>query len=100
MEYYSPQPVIEVGLRVPGRAEGAVHRMGLLCTPPSRVTLPPDLVADLGVGWDRVAARDQRVGETNEAGLLLGIAPELIRTAGRDLVKTNVLLVPVRQWKL
>ena len=74
--------------------------MGLLRTSSPRVTLPPHLIADLGVGRDRVLAGDQGVGEPDEASLLLSIARGLIRTAGRDLVEADVLLLPVRQREL
>ena|SRR5215216_1879037 len=63
-------------------------------------TLPPHLVADLGVGRDRVAAGDQGVGETDEAGLLLGIARGLILTARSDLGEPDVLRLPDRQGEL
>ena len=55
------------------------------------VTLPPDLIADLGVGWDRVAVGCQGVGETHEPLLLGDIARGLVRTVARDLVETDVL---------
>jgi hypothetical protein len=54
------------------------------------VTLPPHLIADLGVG------RDPNVGETDEPGLLLNITRRLIRAAGGDLVETDTLRLPVR----
>jgi len=63
-------------------------------------TLPPSLIADLGVGGDRVLARDQSVGETDESGLLLGIARGFIRPAGRDLMEANMLRLPDRQGEL
>ena len=64
------------------------------------VALPPHPVADVGVGRDRVLARDQGVGEPDKPGLLLGITRGLVRTGRRDLVEADVLLLPVGQGKL
>ena len=64
------------------------------------VALPPDLIADLGSGRDRVAAGDQGVGEPDELGLLGSIARGVIRTAGRDLVEVDLLRLPERQGEL
>jgi hypothetical protein len=66
----------------------------------TRATSPPHLIVDLGVGRDRVAARYQRVGGTDELSLLIRIARGLIRTAVRDRVKTNMLRLPVGQREL
>ena len=62
--------------------------------------LPPDLVVDLGVGRDRMLAGNQRIGETDETELLLGIARGLVRAAGSDLKEADVLRLPVREGKL
>ncbi len=64
------------------------------------VALPPHEIADLGVGRDRVAARDQGIGEPDEPGLLSVIARGCIRTAGRDLVKADMVRLPVGQREL
>ena len=64
------------------------------------MALPPHSVADVGVGRDRVLARDQGVGEPDKPGLLLTIMRELVRTGRRDLVEANVLRLPVRQGEL
>ncbi len=64
------------------------------------MTLPPHLVADLGVGRDRVATGDERIGETDEPRLLGGITRGLIRTAGGDLMGTDMLRLPVGQREL
>ena len=64
------------------------------------VALPPHLIADLGVGRDRVFARGQGVGEADESDLLLSIERGLIDTAGRDLVEADMLRLPVRQREL
>jgi hypothetical protein len=55
---------------------------------------PPHLIADLGVGRDRVAARDQSVGETDELGLLGGISRGVIRAVGSDLVEADLPRLP------
>jgi hypothetical protein len=60
------------------------------------MTLPPHLIADLCVGRDRVATRDQDVGGADEPDLLGSIARRLILTAGRDLVEADMLRLPVR----
>src|SRR5215212_10098992 len=91
--------------RSPGHGGGRYPRTswfreGIFSEPGARLPLPPHLVADLGVGRDRVAAGDQGVGETDEAGLLLGIARGLIRTARSDLVEADVLRLPDRQGEL
>jgi hypothetical protein len=67
---------------------------------PDSALLLPDLIADLGVGRDRVLAGDQGVGETDEPDLLILIARRLIDTAGRDLVEADTLRLPVRQREL
>ena len=64
------------------------------------MTLPPHLIADLGVGRDRVAARDQGVGETDELGLLGGIAWGLVLTVGRDILEADMPRLPDRQGEL
>lgn len=74
-------------------------RLALLGANQARL-LPPHLIVDLGVGRDRVLARYQRVGETDEARLLLGIARGIIRAVGRDFVEADVLLLPVGQGEL
>ena len=66
----------------------------------ARVALPSHPVADVGVGRDRVLARDQGVGEPDKPGLLLGITRGLVRTGRSDLVEANVLRLPVRQAQL
>lgn len=63
-------------------------------------TLPPDLIVDLGVGRDRVAARDQGVGEPDERRLFGSITRGLIRTAGENLVETDLLRPPVGEREL
>ena len=64
------------------------------------MTLPPHLVADLGVGRDRVATGGERISETDETRLLVGVARGLIRTAGGDLVETDMLRLPNWQREL
>ena len=64
------------------------------------MALPPHEIVDLGVGRDRVAARDQGIGGTDEPGLLGVVARGFVRTTGRDLAKADMPRLPVRQWKL
>ncbi len=64
------------------------------------MTLPPDLITNLGVGRDRVATGDERISEADESRLLVGVARGLIRTAGGDLMEADMLRLPDGQREL
>ena len=76
------------------------NSLGAYRTQRAGEVLPPHPVADVGVGRDRVLARDQGVGEPDKPGLLLSITRGLVRTGRRDLAEANVLLLPVGEEKL
>jgi len=57
-------------------------------------------MADLGVGGDRLATGDERIGEADEPRLLGAITRGLIRTVGGHLMETDMVRLPDGQREL